>query len=147
MDARLRDLAEQEKLCACGHVLHVHILETAACGGEAQEQMRPGQDPVLCSCAGFHLNAFEITPRAAGSSLDQVVFNGRDITRLLSETEVRDRDDDFRTWQLRLTLRPEAWQQAADVVRELQRIAAAYPPYIAVTPEKMSASQWVLKLD
>jgi hypothetical protein len=139
MDEQRRDLADEERLCVCGHTRGAHLPEANQCAGEAQSVL------LLCRCTGFQLNAFEVHP-AESSKLSRVVFNGRDITNLLSDGEVYDNDDEFHTWQLRLRLSDDAWEQHVETARQLRRIAEHWPPYVAVIPEGMSAEQWVLKL-
>ena len=139
MDEWRRDLADEERLCVCGHTRGAHLPEANQCAGEAQSVL------LLCRCTGFQLNAFEVHP-AESSKLSRVVFNGRDITNLLSDGEVYDNDDEFHTWQLRLRLSDDAWEQHVETARQLRRIAEHWPPYVAVIPEGMSAEQWVLKL-
>jgi hypothetical protein len=151
LDERLRDLTRDESLCVCWHVRSQH---NGHCGGEAQpvlscHELATGQDLITCNCSEFRLHTFDVRP-FEGTKLDQVAFNERDITQLLADAAVRDRDDDFgldfRTWQLRLSLRSDAREQAADIVQQLERLAAHVPPYVVVKPERMSAGQWVLRL-
>jgi hypothetical protein len=139
MDQRRRDLADEERLCVCGHTQGAHLGETNQCAGEACSVLRP------CRCTGFRLNAFDVHP-AESSKLSRVVFNGRDITDLLSDAEVDDNDDEFHTWRLRLTLGEHMWEQHVETVRQLRQIAEHWLPYVAVTPEAMSPQQWVLRL-
>ena len=139
MEERRRYLADEERLCVCGHTQGAHLPQTNQCAGDAHSVLR------LCSCTGFQLHAFEVHP-ADSSKLSRVVFNGRDITDLLSDAEVDDTDDEFHTWQLRLRLSEHAWEQHVETVRQLQRIAEHWPPYVAVLPEGRSAEQWVLRL-
>jgi hypothetical protein len=134
-----------EPACACGHLYGVHLPSTNTCAGEAAF-LNPGdQWNTACGCRGFALNSFEIRP-VDGNKLSQVICNGIDVTALLSAAEVFDHDDEHPTWQLRLALRPDANTLAPDAVRMLTRAASAYPPYVSVTPEKMAAGQWVVRL-
>ena len=129
MDQTLRDPAEQEqRLCVCGHPYDQHIPKTGTCVGGAQF-MSPGQQWLTaCGCKGFQLNAFTVRPDSANANnLLQITFNGRDISDLL-RGKVRDHDEEFHAWQLRLSLDPDAEQRAPEVVRDLWRIAGGSRP-------------------
>ena len=138
MDDRRRRLADEQSLCVCGHTKGAHVLQANKCVGEAHSL------PAFCRCTGFRLNAFQVYP-GEGNKLRRVVFEGRDITDLLSDPHVGTGDDEFHTRQVRIKLSKDAWEQDAGTAHQLERIAKHWPPYVLVTPEGMSPEQWVLR--